>query len=399
MIKNITVVNAHWNNRGDEAALLAVLKGLKKSYPQSRITIIFKDGKSVEQFPDIENVDYFAAKFKTPVWDIWLTSLSRGFLGFNSLLKKTVKTIRKSDLVIYSPGGSVINKRFWWIKQMEYLTPFLCARLYGIPMLVAAPSMGPFDSSKSNKITKWLLRTPKVLCVREEISRNYLKEIDISRNVAVTIDSAFYDEVDLVNNQNKLEKYSELNNFLNSYEKVIGITITDFKWHVKYTKDKELSKKISDSFHQFIKYLKDRGHGVLFIPQLFGNQNDIDYMNGFSAENTYTMSDKMDTYFQQYVISKLYAVAGMRYHSNIFSAKMGTPFIAVIYEEKMQGFLDLAEMNDYSIPLNEVSSKELTGKFQLLETRYSDIKILLSKGLKVWRAKAQKTMELLTLKH
>ncbi|MFZ3129538.1 MAG: hypothetical protein WA125_00155, partial [Desulfosporosinus sp.] len=60
---NITIVNAHWNNRGDEAALCALLEGLQKVYEACKITIIFKDGKSVVQFPEMEGVAYFPAKF------------------------------------------------------------------------------------------------------------------------------------------------------------------------------------------------------------------------------------------------------------------------------------------------------------------------------------------------
>jgi len=368
---------------------------LKKNYPSSSITIIFKDGKSVEQFPEIENVSHFPGKFKAQIWDIWISCLSSGYLGINKQLKKMVRTLAKTDLIVYSPGGSVINKRFWWIKQMEYLTPFLYAKIYNKPMVVAAPSIGPFDTSKSNRITKWLLKTPKALVVREEISRKYLEEIGVTNNVHVTIDSAFYDQVDISDNELKLKEYSELNDFLKSYKKVVGITITDFSWHVKYSKDKELSTRIRNSFNSFIQHLEKKGYGVVFIPQLFGNQNDIDYMNGFSANNTFTMNDQMDTYFQQFIISKLYAVVGMRYHSNIFSAKMGTPFIAVVYEEKMEGFLKLAELMDYSLPLSEICASKIFEKFSLLEINYHQLKIQLKEKNEYWRKRAGKTIELL----
>ena len=322
---NIVIVNAHWNNRGDEAALLAVVSGIREKFPDSKITILFKDGKSVEQFPEIENVRYFAAKFNSKVRQLWLVALSRGLMGNNKLLKKTVQTLRRSDMIVYSPGGSVINKRFWWKKQMEYLLPFLCAKLYHIPMFVAAPSIGPFDTDKPNRVTKWLLKTPKILCVREEISRHYLAEIGITENVVVTIDSAFYTKINKARNEEKLKNYRELDDFLNSYKNIVGITITDFRWHVAYNKDMELKERINNSFKQFISLLHEKGYGVLFIPQLFGNQDDLHYMDQFSGENTFTMTDEQDSEFQQYIISKLSAVVGMRYHSNIFAAKMGTP--------------------------------------------------------------------------
>ena len=110
-----------------------------------------------------------------------------------------------------------------------------------------------------------------------------------------------------------------------------------------------------------------KGYGVLFIPQLFGNQSDFDYMNSFMSKNSFIMKDTMDTYFQQYVISKLHAVVGMRYHSNIFAAKMNTPFIAVAYEEKMEGFIRLASLDDYSIELSDISFEQLNHKFIMIE--------------------------------
>ena len=68
-------------------------------------------------------------------------------------------------------------------------------------------------------------------------------------------------------------------------------------------------------------------------------------------------SEERDTYFQQYVIGKLYAVVGMRYHSNIFSAKMGIPFVSVSYEQKMKGFMQSIGLSEYCIDLNELSEK------------------------------------------
>ena len=99
-IKRITIVNAHWDNRGDEAALLAILEGLRKDYKESKITIIFEDGKSVEQFPDMEGVDYFPAKFNAKIWNIWLTTFTRGLFGINKLLKKQTITG-----IFWNPGS------------------------------------------------------------------------------------------------------------------------------------------------------------------------------------------------------------------------------------------------------------------------------------------------------
>lgn len=392
---NITIVNAHWNNRGDEAALRALLEGLQRAYENSRITIIFKDGKSIAWFPETEGVDYFPAKFTARQWDIWLSVITRGYIGKNDLLKKTIKTLKTSDLIIYSPGGSVINDRFFWSKQMEYLVPFICARFYRIPLFVAAPSIGPFDAERRNRIRKWLLETPRVTCVREAISQRYLKEINIEKDVHVTMDLAFMNDIDKAANEKKLHDYTELKQFLGSHDRIVGITITDFRWHIKLRNDQELLSRIEDAFHKFIERLESKGYGVLLIPQLFGNENDHDYLKGYCTNSAFLMDDNMDTYFQQYVISRLYAVIGLRYHSNIFAAKTGTPFVAVVYEEKMQGFLELASLEDYSLKLAEISYDNLEERFSKLEQDYETIGHNLRNNISDWRKKALRTMELL----
>jgi colanic acid/amylovoran biosynthesis protein len=392
----IAIVNVHWNNRGDEAALFAVLQGVRKLHPIAEITLILKDTKAIVQFPEVEGLQYFAGQFKARIWDIWLSAISRGQLGFNTTLKQTVKILKRSDLIIYGPGGSVINDRFFWRKQMEYLLPFICARLYRVPLFVAAPSIGPFDSDKPNRIRQWLLKTPQVMCVREEISREYLAEIDVRDNVHVTIDSAFMDDVDISGNEKKLINDAELNEFLTKNDKVLGITITDFKWHVKYSKDSELLERIEKSFFKLISKLESQGYGVVLIPQLFGNQNDSDYLQKYQSKNVFIMSELGDAYFQQYVISKLYAVIGMRYHSNIFAAKMGTPFVSVIYEEKMEGFLDLAELNEYSFPLQEISPQLLEDKLDLLVANHEEIQKKLQMKRGEWKRQAERTIELLS---
>ena len=396
MMKNIVIVNAHWNNRGDEAAIRALLTGItdKCHTDNVNITILIKDDNPIQQFPILNNVQYRLGKFNAKIWDIWISVLTRGIIGFNKKLKETILEIKKSDYIIYSPGGSVINKRFYWRKQMEYLVPFMCSKFYKIPMVIAAPSIGPFDLAKSNRLIKWLLKTPEVLCVREDISKEYLKEINIDENVEVTIDSAFYDKIDIESNHQKLLNDNELKSFLDSYEKVIGITISDFTWHVKLNKNENLAGNISVAFKKLIKKLSDENYGILFIPQLFGNQNDSNYMNTFSGNNTYLMSDEYDCTFQQFIISKLYAVIGTRYHSNIFAAKMGTPFLSIIYEEKMEGFIKKANLMEYSIELSDLSFELIEEKFRELIMNYFAVKKVLIDKNSEWQKMAERTMNL-----
>ena len=389
---HIVIVNAHWNNRGDEAAHRALWKELRKRYPESEITILFKDRKPITWFPEMPGVTYQSCQFKAQWWDIWLTILTRGLVGRDRELKRMVQILKTCDLIIYPPGGSVISDRFYWSKQLEYLTPFLCARLYRIPMFVAAPSMGPYDARPKRRLRRWLLRTPRVFCVREEMSRQYLNSIGVSDNVQVTMDLAFLDDLNQATQADQLAAYAELDEFLAAHDKVVGITISDFKWHVKLGRDPALSARIEGSFRQFIQWLTGRGYGVLLIPQLFGNQDDTSDLRRYIAPGVLVMDENKDTYFQQFVIGRLHAVVGMRYHSNIFAAKMGTPFIAIPYEEKMLGFLEFAGLSEYSIPLADICASRLEQKFCALEKDHEAIRARLDANREEWRSRARVTV-------
>ena len=389
-MKKIFIVNAHWNNRGDEAALRAIVDRLLSEIDDIDITIMFKDNNEIKQYPFPENVHYMCAKFLPNYIQVLLAEISNGKLGCNKKMKEIVGIIKKSDMIIYSPGGAVISDRFWWKKQLEYLFPIALAERNNIPVCFAAPSIGPFYKKRIYR--KHVLKNVDIICVREEISKAYLeKEID-KCNYNVTIDSTFLDKPDFDINEKEYKEDAELNSFISNHKKVIGMTLTDFKWHVEYNKDDQLRKRIYETFRAFIAYLNDQKVGVVLIPQLFGNQNDINYLKKFNSSNVIILNENYDTYFQQYLISKLYMVIGMRYHSNIFAAKMCTPFIPIVYEEKMSGFLEQEGYNSLAVALYELSENKLIEKYNYVEiNRDRIIKTLKVKNLS-WHNKAEITI-------
>lgn len=390
-------MNAHWSNRGDEAALRALLDTLLEEKPEWKYQVIFKDKKEITNFP-YENIPYFSAQFlPSDINEIRDAVARRGETG-NAELSKEVRTLADADLIIYSPGGAVISDHFWWRKNLEYLVPFLCAEKYGIPIVTAAPSMGPFQADIEKEYAGYrasLLKKAGLLIVRENKSAEYLSQIGVKDNVSVTVDTAFLDDLQYIEPHNMEKADRDLEKVFAKYNRVVGMTVTDFAWHVKYGKIPGLNTFLHSGICDFIKYLEQRNIGVIFIPQLFGNQDDWSVINTYAAEctNTFILSQDYDTYTQQYAISKLYAIVGMRYHSNIFAAKTGVPFIAVSYEDKMKSFMETWGYQDYMVEIDGFHADILKEKFAMLEKTYQAYKFDLEKNRKVWRALARKTVD------
>lgn len=371
---NILVFHAHWNNRGDEAALRAMIDSLIDRYPCAKIKVLLC-ADNILQFPysgavSCESLEYPRKR------DLYIEGipflLTKGAFCLSQRSKHFKQLVQDADLVIHGPGGPSIGEIY---KEAEpfYLYRFLVVQALDKPYVFYAPSMGPFGKKNSirNIIRRKVINGSKVFCLREPISAQYIAKLGNVKTPTVTLDSAFQYPIDFDANANILDSYVELKKFISSHSKIIGITITDLMWNPQYAGNTELERNIQMSFKKMIKYLIEKGYGVLFIPQLFGQANDKKYMSSFAENNScFVMDDTYDCYFQQYIISKMYALIGMRYHSNIFSAKMGCPFLSVAYEQKMSGFMEKMQLDRYCLDIADLSFENMKKIFEDIEVNY-----------------------------
>lgn len=378
---NIFVIHAHTANRGDEAAVKAMIDEILRAKPDTKITIAINGDtfypamdKRVTQIGRFPKPHSVLARIEYPIF-----MKSSGKICCTNTAKKFKKALKEADLVVHAPGGPSIGD-IYINAEKAYLDRLELAQKFKKKYMFYAPSMGPFNNDERNiRRRKILLGAEKVI-LRDPISFGFVKEFCPECHPVLALDSAFQHEVDTSLNESKLHGYTELYDFMNKHEKNIGITITDLKWHPKYGKTK-VYEQIRKTFEEFVTFLDTNGYGIIFIPQLYGSGNDSDLMSEFSTGgNGFVMeanSDIYDTYFQQYVIGKLYAVVGMRYHSNIFSAKMGTPFVSISYEQKMKGFMEKMGLPQYCIPVESLTESELKSKFNDMISSYEEYKNLL----------------------
>lgn len=370
----ILIIHAHNANRGDEAAVKALVDELLASNDSNNIVI---SNNGFTKYPEMDNrvtqIDRFPKlSSKIAQIEFLVSMITKDKLIFTSAGKCFFKELKDSDIVIHAPGGPSIGD-IYYDAEFLYLLRLDLIRRLGIPYIFYSPSMGPFQDKKREKLRKRILRGAKFVFVRDPISYKYVKEFVPDVDVKLAMDSALQHNIDTKKYEAIYGSYTELKQFFDNHQKCIGITITDLKWHPTHSKT-GISVKINDAFHKFIDSLISERYGIVFIPQLYGTADDVSYMSNFMRpDHTFIISaseDKYDSYFQQYVIGRLYAVVGMRYHSNIFSAKMGTPFISISYEQKMRGFIESIGLNDYCIELKDLTYENLIEKFKQLEDNY-----------------------------
>lgn len=375
----ILIIHAHGNNRGDEAAIKAMTDEILKLLPDAKITI---SKQAITDYPCMNNQIRQIGKFpegtRMGQLSFFLSMISKGRFAITREGKEFLHILKEADLVLHAPGGPSIGDIY--DGEWQYLWRLNLVRRMKKPYMFYAPSMGPFENGRHEKLRKRVLLGAEKIIVRDPVSIRYVKSFMPRLEVEHAMDSALQHDLGESRLVEDYQNYTELNQFVNKYKRIVGVTITDLKWHPVYGKT-DISFKIEKSFSEFIGKRVDEGYGILFIPQLYGEDNDYDLMKKYMKKNgTFIIDsdkDKYDSYFQQYIIGKLYAVVGMRYHSNIFSAKMGTPFVSISYEQKMEGFMESVNLEDYCLPVEELSGKSLERKFKKLVQSWESYRIKL----------------------
>ena len=72
---------------------------------------------------------------------------------------------------------------------------------------------------------------------------------------------------------------------------------------------------------------------------------------------------------------------GTRMHSNIFSLSEGIPCLAISYDPKTDGIMELFDLSDYVIDINEIDTKKLVQTFKKLVQNQEKVKSKIDKKL------------------
>lgn len=396
----ITIMNCHVANRGDEAAVHALVDEILNFDSNCKIYLMLRGDTKYPNMPkQVEMIKQFVPCNIKSFIAFYTALITHGMIKLSSSGKRTFKAMLKADIIVHAPGGPSIGDTYY-DEEPTYLRMYDLAKAMHKPYMFYAPSMGPFNRIDRNAWRKKVIESAEIVTLRDPISTNYVRELCDGIQIEQTLDSAFQHDIDFCENEKKLDDYKELKNFLDGHNKCIGITITDLEWHPIYSKDNYLKLNVKVAFEQFFDELTINGYGIVFIPQLYGSGNDSDLMRLFckNSKDFFVVSadnEKYDAYFQQYIIEQLYAVVGMRYHSNIFSAKAGTPFISVSYEQKMLGFMEKMNLQKYCISVENLSCEELEKKFDILSKDYEEYKDYLIKMHKQMKKESYRTTDIL----
>jgi polysaccharide pyruvyl transferase WcaK-like protein len=153
---------------------------------------------------------------------------------------------------------------------------------------------------------------------------------------------------------------------IDSSSRYIGFSLRKYPGHEKVEHEKYENVIAALADHMAEKY----GLLPVFIPMQY--PDDVPILANVAAKmkcRNYIIRDKLNVYDTYEIISKMEIVVAMRLHALVFSAGAGVPMVGLVYDPKIEGFLEY---------INQASAGDV---------RYLDFEKLKTLTEDVWKRK------------
>jgi colanic acid/amylovoran biosynthesis protein len=349
---------------GDDAMLLSLVENLPRRIPQVEFTVLSRHPEEVTArygISAIRNLDH----------PEWVQPRGYWFYGFNDNqprehIERIRETIAGADLLIIGGGNLLLDITDDWLRgpiAWHWFSSEI-ARIYQVPYMIFANSVGPFRTDWGKVRSAHILRGAAEITVRDEESIALAREMGVARGrVHLLPDPALTVRPD----------ESAAAQILAGIEKPpfsaglkIGVSVRDLSW--------QSDARAVERYLTVLQRLCDRlveefNASILFIPQ-------CSYEHGSPAEDDRTVArrvaagvrkkERIHLLEGQYRAEAVMGIYGRidvalttRLHGAVFSAAARKPFVSVSYLPKVRGFLRHVGMEDWSLALEDFQNEEL----------------------------------------
>ena len=289
-----------FHNSGDDSILKAMVDSLSMHRPDIRILALSNDPAETKAIYGIDAIH----RFNIP---------------------RILWNMRKTRLLI-SGGGSLIQDITSDKSLTYYLGIIRMGKRMGAKVMLYANGIGPIRHDSNHKKIRKVLSAVDLITLREPSSLAELKRFGVDGpEIRVTADPAF----NLVAASPEESAMLVEKTGLPAGKPYCGIAIRPWRYA-----DRDLEKTVA----QVADYIRQK-HGieVLFIPMqeardLPVSRKTLDLMQerGYLLEGHPTPSQLLG------VVGGAQFILGMRLHTLIYAAKMGTPVIGLTYDPKVE---------------------------------------------------------------
>lgn len=316
--KSFSIGNRHYDaiisgyygfrNIGDDALLMSIIKDLKAYKSDIKLLILSK-------IPSVTTSDFH------------VDSINR------VNLLQIFRAMKNSKAFIYG-GGNLLQDNTSTRSLFFYLSIVWLAKKLKLKVMIYANGIGPLKKSLSRILTKKIMNKVDVITLREKLSYNELKYMELSKpHILLTADAALTIAEDRSNPDPAiLQKLG-----ICTERPLLGISLRKYPGHEQFGHE-----RYEADIAMAADYLASRYNAYpVLIPMQ--HPDDLPILENVAAKMKSECSvvrDKLNVSQTYDLISCMYMVLGMRLHALVFSAVANVPMVGLVYDPKIQGFLD-----------------------------------------------------------
>jgi len=265
---------------------------------------------------------------------------------------------------------------------MFYLSMVWLAKRLGLKVMFYANGIGPLKKRINRLLTKKIINKVDVITLREALSFDELKTLEISRpRILMTADAA----VTVMDGMENIKTGIMERLGLENAGPLFGISLRKYPGneHVEHEKYEAVIARAID--HLADKY---GAYPVLFPMQ---HPDDVPILKNVASmmeKESCVVTDKLDVFETYELISSMHMLLGMRLHALIFSAVAAVPMIGLVYDPKIQGFLDYIHQPSAG-DVRELEYEKLVSLMDHVWENRSDISKHLSESIPGLKEKAR----------
>jgi polysaccharide pyruvyl transferase WcaK-like protein len=366
----VVVVNQHGDNRGDEAAMRAMVRGLGSRLPPAEFTVIHQFADAASEVALDHPVRYLSMRL-SPGEHVRLAAFAAlRALGVRSPRvagvrgREIVEAIAGADLVVSAPGGPYFGDIYADHEAVHWLYVWL-AHKEGGPLALYAPSCGPFAKRWLNPLRRRGFRWFDSVSLREDRSAAMLAGLtDVS--VTVTTDAALQDVV----------APADRGPYAGEDERLLVVAVRDPGDEQRARHDRSIAAAID-------RVCRDRPTSVVLLPQLHGRgHRDAPYLGGLAervstAKRVQVAPETLDSATQRALVAAADMVIAGRDHPAVIAISAATPLLVVAYEHKAMGLAEAAGIAEWATWVADVEPDALADLAEALIGRAAAVRAVL----------------------
>jgi colanic acid/amylovoran biosynthesis protein len=410
MSVNILIINVHSSrNAGDAALTQVTLEQLQSQFPQCRITLAMDDPGSYtgegtalcSLFGLMRDGDRWRPESLLRLIPATLTPvLSHRWWGkaIFALTPRDWRTLLRAylgaDLIVSKPGGFLYSSGRGVALFISLYTLAL-GWLAGKPVYLLPQSVGPFARRWERWLVGLVLDRLRKVIVREPISLSQLEICGVRAarcHLLPDMAFAFKGAPEAAAQQWLYDHRFEPD----SGSPLLGMTVINYgAQNRRFLEQARYEAACAEAVRFFVEQIGGR---VIIFPQVWGpspSQDDrvparrIAQQLADLGQALMVIETPLPPDLLKAVYGKMDLFVGTRMHSNIFALSQRVPAIAIGYQHKTQGILQMLGLERWSISIENLTGRVLQEKLAALWREREAVRAHLDRILPALIAQAQ----------